>query len=123
MGLQERLESKFGGDAAIHIFEFSNAEALRSFLGRLTFFQVDPAGAVTFPENMLYEETPDPSGVVVLTIAGQLTVDQSYEIGREVHASPPRAYKSMAVGPISKGNLELALEKLNVEIKPWWKFW
>lgn len=123
MGLQERLESAFGGDAVIHIFEFANSEALRSFLKRLTFFQVDESGGLTHPPNMLYEQTPDPTGVVVLTIAGQLTVEQNVEIGREVHATPPREFKSMAVGPISTKNLELSLEKLKVEVKPWWKFW
>lgn len=123
MCLGERLESAFGGDAAIHIFEFANAPALRSFLGRLTFLQVDSSGGLTHPPNMLFEETPDPTGVVVLTIAGPLTAEQNYEIAREVHATPPRMYKSMAVGPISTKNLELALEKLNVEVKPWWKFW
>ena len=123
MGLQDRLESSFGGDAAIHIFEFPSREALLDLARRLTFLQVDAAGDVSHPKDLLYEETPDPTGVIVLTIAGRLTTDQNYEIRREALATPPQVFKSMAVGPISKGNLDAAIAKLKAETKPWWKFW
>ena len=123
MGLAERLESAFGGDAAIHIAEFPSREELIGLARRLTFLEVDASGKVSHPNDILYEEVLDPTGVIVLTMAGRFTVEQNCEIRREVLATPTNMFKSMAVGRISKGNLDAAMEQEKSETKPWWKFW